>query len=234
MGVPQRARRRREPREHRLDVKAQVLKRGGEQQIVLKAVSTTLPRDHLALEVSLLERDRDALVGIEILERDRGGVRAVDRLPGRRIGPPETDPLQVGVEVEHRRVHPISAETRFARVGANGIYAKPCAERKDGPTTVSARGYGQPRGSGRPVELPVTVWRWQPISPPSRSPFPTSSSRISTSGSHAHAGPSARPSRTGRRACRSAYLRDLCAYWKGGYEWRRAEASTQRDRAVPD
>jgi hypothetical protein len=62
-----------------------MLERGREQQIVLKAIPAAPLDNHLALEVLLLKRDWDAPVRIEILERDRRDVRAVDRLPSRRI-----------------------------------------------------------------------------------------------------------------------------------------------------
>ena len=65
-------------REHRLDLQAEVLERRGEQQVVLEAVPAAPLGDHLALEVLLLERDRDAPVRVEILERDRRGVGPVD------------------------------------------------------------------------------------------------------------------------------------------------------------
>ena len=50
----------------------------------------------------LLQRDRDAAVGVEVLERDRRRVRPVDRLPGRLVRRVQANPAEIRVEIEHQ------------------------------------------------------------------------------------------------------------------------------------
>ena len=58
-------------REHELDLGAQRLERGLEQEVVLKAVAATAFGHQLALERLLVEFDRHAAMRIEVLEWDR-------------------------------------------------------------------------------------------------------------------------------------------------------------------
>ena len=59
----------------------------------------------------------------------------------------------------------------------------------------------------------------------SASPCPMRCSPTCARGCRPPAGRSARPCRTGRKACRSSYLREFCAYWGEKYDWRAREAA---------
>src|SRR6202035_1969267 len=85
--------------EQQVDLGAERLERGLQQQVLLEAVATATFLDDLALEVLQCERHRQAALRVEGLERDGGRVRAVHRRQAR--APAETDSLEVGVEVEH-------------------------------------------------------------------------------------------------------------------------------------
>jgi hypothetical protein len=89
-------------REHRLDLKAHVLERGGQEQVVLEAVPAPSAGHELVLQIGLLQGDRDAAVGVEVLERNPRRVRAVNCLPGRFVRRVQADPAEVSVEVEHQ------------------------------------------------------------------------------------------------------------------------------------
>ena len=68
-------------RQHWLDPEAHVLERRRQEQVVLEAIPAPPAGHELPLEVGLLQRDRDAAVGVKVLERDLCRVRPVDRLP---------------------------------------------------------------------------------------------------------------------------------------------------------
>src|SRR5262249_34476108 len=89
-------------RQHWLDLEAHMLKRRRQEQVVLEAIPAPPAGDELSLQIGLLQRDRDAAVGVEVLERDRRRVCPVDRLPGRLIRRVQADPAEVRVGIEHQ------------------------------------------------------------------------------------------------------------------------------------
>jgi hypothetical protein len=105
-------------RQHRLDRQAHVLERRRQEQVVLEAVPAPASSHELALEIGLLQRDRDAAVGVEVLERDRRRVRPRDRWPGRFAGRVQADPAEIRVEIDHQANGTDRQFTGVLRIGS--------------------------------------------------------------------------------------------------------------------
>ena len=87
------------PRKQQLDLGAERLERGLQQEVLLEAIPAAVFGHELSLEVLGRQRHRDAPARIEVLERDGGGVRPMD--PRRCWLAAQADAGQVGVEIAH-------------------------------------------------------------------------------------------------------------------------------------
>jgi hypothetical protein len=87
---------------------------------VLEAIPAPPAGHELALEIGLVQRDREAAVRVEVLERDPRGVRPVDRRPGRLVRRVQADPAEIGVEVKHQRMVSGGAAGVAGSVGGGG------------------------------------------------------------------------------------------------------------------
>jgi len=84
---------------------------------VLEAIPAPSAGHEFSLEIGLLERNRNAAVGVEVLERDRRGVGPVDRRPGRPVRLIQADPVEIRFEVEHQADRTVAQTVDAALAG---------------------------------------------------------------------------------------------------------------------
>ena len=78
-----------------------MLKRRGQQQVLLEAVAASPLMHELALEILLGKRYRNPTMRIEVLERDRGRMCTVDGLQRREPAGAQPNALKVSGEIQH-------------------------------------------------------------------------------------------------------------------------------------
>src|SRR6266436_8166608 len=84
-----------------VDLGAESLEAGLQQQVLLEAVASPAPGNELPLQIVNRDGYRDPAVRIEVLERDRGNVGQVNLRDARTAV--QADPREIRIEIEHRR-----------------------------------------------------------------------------------------------------------------------------------
>ncbi len=105
-------------RQEEVDLGAESLEAGLQQQVLLEAVASPAPGDELPLQIVNRDGYRDPAVRIEVLERDRGDVGQVNL--GDAGTAAQADPREIRIEIEHRgtldAIYSVEMKTLFSSV----------------------------------------------------------------------------------------------------------------------